>query len=122
MPFDLTVHVEDRPGVLAALGEATGRAGINLDGFCCLVVEGRGVGHLLVEDGEAARKVLADAGFRVGEPREVLVVEAEDRPGALGALARRFANAGVNLELAYVSAGGRLVLGPDDLARGRSAL
>jgi hypothetical protein len=122
VPFDLTVHVEDQPGVLAALGEATGRAGINLDGFCCLVVEGKGVGHLLVEDGEAARKVLADAGFRVGEPREVLVVEAEDRPGALGALARRFANAGVNLELAYVSAGGRLVLGPDDLARGRSAL
>ena len=119
MPFDLTVCVEDAPGVLAALGEATGKAGINLDGFGCMDMEGRGVCHLLVEDGEGARKALADAGFQVSEPREVLVVQAADRPGALGALARRLTNVEVNLEFAYVSAGSRLVLGLDDLARGR---
>jgi len=111
--------VADAPGVLAALGEAIGAAGINLDGFGCMDMEGRGVCHLLVEDGEGARKALADAGFQVSEPREVLVVQAADRPGALGALARRLTNAGVNLEFAYVSAGSRLVLGLDDLARGR---
>jgi hypothetical protein len=29
---DLTVILEDRPGTLADLGEATGRAGINIEG------------------------------------------------------------------------------------------
>jgi hypothetical protein len=120
--FDLSVSVDDRPGMLAVLGEATGRAGINLGGFCFAVVEGRGVGHVLVEDGEAAHRLLTDAGFQVGEPREVLVVDGEDRPGVLGGLARRFAAAGVNLEFAYLAAGGQLVLGPDDLARARSVL
>jgi hypothetical protein len=122
VPFDITVHVEDRPGTLARLGEATGRAGVNLDGICGLTVEGRGVGHILVEDGEAAHRLLADAGFQVSEPREVLVVDVEDRPGALGEVARWLADAGLNLEFVYLAGGGRLVLGPDDLARARSAL
>jgi hypothetical protein len=122
MPFDLTVQVNDRPGRLAALGEATGQAGINLDGFCFLVVEGKGVGHILVEDPKVAQSLLAAAGFQMGEPREVLVVEGKDRPGTLGAVVRRFTDAGVNLDFAYLTAGGRLVLGPDDLVRARSVL
>lgn len=122
MPFDITVHVEDRPGTLATLGETTGKAGVNLDGICGLTVEGKGVGHILVEDSEAAHRVLADAGFEVSDPREVLVVDVEDRPGALGEVARRLADARVNLEFVYLAAGSRLVLGADDLARARSAL
>ena len=31
---DLTMILEDRPGRLADLGEATGNAGINIEGVC----------------------------------------------------------------------------------------
>ena len=35
MATDLAVTVEDKPGELANLDEATGRAGINIDGMRC---------------------------------------------------------------------------------------
>jgi hypothetical protein len=55
MPKDLTVILEDRPGKLADLGEATGRAGINIDGLCAMVGDGKGFVHILVEDAAATR-------------------------------------------------------------------
>jgi hypothetical protein len=51
---DLTVILEDRPGTLGDLGEATGRAGINIEGVCGITEGGRGVIHVLVGDADAA--------------------------------------------------------------------
>ena len=53
---DLTVIMEDRPGKLAELGEATGRAGVNIEGLCAMVGDGKGFIHLLVQDEAAARR------------------------------------------------------------------
>jgi hypothetical protein len=123
MAKDLTVILEDRPGTLADLGEATGGAGINIEGMCGTTVEGKGVIHILVDDAAGARKALEDTGIEVGEERDVLVVEVEDRPGTMGEVARRVADAGANVQLAYTSFGGvRLVLGVDDLERARAAV
>jgi hypothetical protein len=120
---DLTVILEDRPGRLADLGEATARAGINIDGVCATTQEGRGVIHILVEDAAATRAALSDAGIEVGGERDVLVVDVEDRPGTMGEVARRLASAGVNIELAYTTFGAvRLVLGVDDVDKARAAL
>ena len=47
---DLTVIMDDQPGKLADLGEATGRAGVNIAGLCAMVGDGRGFIHVLVED------------------------------------------------------------------------
>jgi hypothetical protein len=123
MAKDLTVILEDQPGTLADLGEATGRAGINIEGFCGIPVEGRGTIHILVEDAAAARKALEDAGIEVADERDVLVAEVEDRPGTMGEVARRLADAGVNIELAYTTFGGvQVVLGVDDLEKARAAV
>jgi hypothetical protein len=123
MAKDLTVMLEDRPGALAELGEATGTAGANIEGVCAVTEEGRGVVHILVEDVGAARQALQDAGLDVAEERDVLVVEVEDRPGTMGDVARRMADAGVNIELAYTTFGRvRLVLGVDDLDKARAAV
>lgn len=123
MAWDITVTLEDRPGTLAHLGEATGAAGINIDGACGFPCqEGTAVDHLLVEDAGAARQALEAAGVDVGVEREVLVVDFEDRPGEFGRIARRMANAGVNIDLFYLAAGTRIVLGVDDLDAARAAL
>jgi hypothetical protein len=123
MAKDLTVMLEDRPGALAELGEATGTAGVNIEGVCAVTEEGRGVVHILVEDVGAARQALQGAGLGVAEERDVLVVEVEDRPGTMGDVARRMADAGVNVELAYTTFGRvRLVLGVDDLEKARAAV
>jgi hypothetical protein len=122
---DLTVILEDRPGELARLGEATGRAGVNIEGMCALTGEGRGYIHILVADEAAstARRALEDAGMGVADEREVLVANIQDRPGTLGELARRLAEANVNIELVYTTFGGiRIVIATDDLHAARAAL
>ncbi len=103
MTKDLTVILEDRPGTLADVGEALGKAGINIEGGCGFPCEGEGVFHILVEDAAAARRALEEIGLEVRGERQVLVLEIEDRPGALGEVSRRIANAGVNIDLVYLA-------------------
>jgi hypothetical protein len=124
MPKDLTVILQDRPGELARLGQATGEAGVNLQGMCAFTGEGRGIIHVLVDDAKAAaaRQALEEAGMGVADEREVLVVDIEDRPGTLGELARSLAEASVNIELAYTTFGVKLVVATDDIDSARAAL
>jgi hypothetical protein len=125
MPTDLTVVLTDEPGELAKLGQATGAVGVNIEGMCAFTGEGRGIIHLLVADSAAARAVnaLRQAGMRVADQREVLVVDIDDRPGSLGEMALELADAGVNIELLYTTYGGvKVVIATDDLESARQAL
>ncbi len=122
MAKDLTVILEDRPGTLADLGEALGKAGINIDGMCGIPCEGKGVIHILVEDAAGARRALEESGLEVSGEREVLVRDLGDRPGELGEMARKIADAGVNIDLIYIAANTRGVIGADDLEKARAAL
>jgi hypothetical protein len=117
---DLSIVLENRPGALAELGEALGRAGVSVEGGGAWVVDGKGIAHFFVEDGTAARIALEAAGIRVLEEREVLVQRLkQDVPGQLGLLTRRMAEAGVNIEVLYSDHDHQLILVVDDIARGR---
>ena len=122
MAKDLTVILEDRPGTLADMGEALGKAGINIDGMCGLPFEGKGVIHILVDDAAEAQRVLEGGGFEVSGASEVLLLEVENRPGSLGETARKIADAGVNIEIIYVASNNRLVVSVDNLEQARTAL
>ena len=122
MAKNLTIHLEDRPGALAEMGEALGKSVVNIDGICGVSCEGVGVLNILVEDAAAARSVVKQAGFEVQIERDVLVVNIVDRPGELGNIARTLANAGVNIDLLYLTASMDLVIGVDDLEKAQSAL
>lgn len=122
MATDLTIYLDDRPGQVAAVGEALGAAGVNIDGGFALVVGGQGIMHVLVEDSQAARRALSEANFEVREATEVVVLEVADRPGALGEVTRRIAEAGINLTLFYLATATRVVLGAEDVERIREVL
>jgi hypothetical protein len=123
MPTNLTVIVEDGPGVLADLGEATGRAGVNIEGLCAVTGDGKGFIHLLVEDASAARGALEEAGFGIADEREAVVVDLHDKPGAMGEIARDLAAAGVGIDVAYtIFTGVRLVIVTEDIEKARAAL
>ncbi len=118
---DLTIALENRPGVLADMGEALGRAGVSVEGGGAWVVDGKGIAHFLFADGSAARKVLEAAGIQILAEREVLAQRLkQDVPGQLGLLTRRMAEAGVNIEVLYSDHDHRLILVVDDLAKGRA--
>lgn len=122
MATDLTVILENRPGTLAQAAEALGSAGVNIDGSCGFPCEGVGVFHVVVQDATTARSALKGAGFEVRGEREVLVLDIEDKPGALGETCRRIADAGVNVDLQYLATGTRVVLGADDIEKARGAI
>jgi hypothetical protein len=120
---DLTVIMDDQPGKLADLGEATGRAGVNIMGLCAVVGDGKGFIHLLVEDEAAARRALGEAGISVADEREAVVVDLHDKPGAMGEVARDLAEAGVNIDVAYtIFTGVRLVILTEDVEAAHQAL
>ena len=120
---DLTVIMEDQPGKLAELGEATGQAGVNIKGLCAMVGDGKGFIHILVENAAAARKALEGAGIGVADEREAVVVDLHDKPGAMGEITRDLAEAGVNIDVAYtIFTGVRLVILTDDVEKARTAL
>jgi hypothetical protein len=117
---DLAILLENRPGALADMGEALGRAGVSVEGGGAWVVDGKGVAHFLFEDGAAARRALEAAGIQVLAEREVLVQRLKQgTPGQLGLLTRRMADAGINIEVLYSDHDHQLILVVDDLARGR---
>ncbi len=122
MTIDLTVILEDRPGTLADVGEALGKAGINIEGLCGFPSEGKGVLHLLVEDEPTARRALEEAGLQVHSERQVLILDVEDRPGEFGSICRRIANAGINIDLVYLATNTRLAVGADDLDKARAVI
>jgi hypothetical protein len=110
MASDLTVTLEDRPGALADMGDALGRAGVNIDGVAGATGSGSPQIHILVEDAEAARAALTEAGIEVGPAKDVVKMGFEDRPGELGEIGRRIADTGTNIEVVYISCDGQLVL------------
>jgi hypothetical protein len=120
---DLTVIMDDQPGKLADLGEATGKAGVNIEGLCAMVGDGKGFIHILVRDEEGAKKALAEAGIEVADEREAVIVDLHDKPGAMGEIARDLAEAGVNIDVAYtIFTGVRLVILTEDVEAAREAL
>jgi hypothetical protein len=122
MAKDLTVYLEDRPGTLADLGEALGKAGVNIEGGCGVQDDGKESFHLLFEDAAAARQAIEAAGVKVQGERDVIVADVANSPGALGTIARGIADAGVNIELIYMASNNRLVIGASDLDKARATL
>ncbi|HEX9121751.1 MAG TPA: ACT domain-containing protein [Actinomycetota bacterium] len=123
MATDLTIVVEDRPGELARVGEALGGAGVNIEGLAGFGFEGRGVIHVLVEDAAAARAALEGAGIAVSGAADALVMPVEadvDRPGALGEMARKVADAGINFSAVYLATKNRAVAVTTDNAKALS--
>lgn len=119
--FDVAIILEDKPGELARMGEALGAAGISVEGGGGWVVDGKGYMHFLFDDGEAARKALEIAGIKVAAVREVVLQKLrQDVPGQLGMIARRMADAGVNIEVVYSDHANQLCLVVDDYEKGKA--
>jgi hypothetical protein len=136
---DVAIELEDRPGALAEMGEALGRAGVSIEGGGAWVVNGvsapgeavdpllalkcQAVAHFLFENGAAARNALEAAGIKVLAVRDVVVQRLnQDEPGQLGKITRRMAEAGVNIEVLYSDHANQLILVVDDIVKARQVV
>jgi hypothetical protein len=118
---DLAIALENRPGALAEMGEALGKAGVSVEGGGAWVVDGKAVAHFLFKDGAAARRALEAKGIKVLAESEVVVQLLKQAvPGQLGQLARRMADAGINIEAIYSDHDNQLILVVDNTEKARA--
>ena len=114
MATEFRVILEDRPGTLARLGSVLGDARVNIEAIQGVSLAGQGIVQFVPNDPNQAAHALDAAGFSYTR-REVLIVRILDEPGMLGDVALVMARAGVNIDSVYVTTGGQVVLGVDDL-------
>jgi hypothetical protein len=92
------IELENKPGSLAQVAEALGERGINITSISGVTAGNAGALGVLTNDESGTREVLKSAGIKVREIG-LVSVSLENKPGALGQVARKLADAGVNIEL-----------------------
>ena len=114
---EFTVHLSNRPGMLATLTEQLASAGINIEALAAFGIDERGVVRLIVDDSVTTRSVLSKAGMTFVE-RPIQVIQLSHQPGALATMARQLADAGINIDAVYLlrssAEGLEFAIGVDD--------
>jgi len=122
----LSVALENVPGQLSRLCRVMAQAKVNIRGISVSDSADISTIRLVASDPAAAKNALREAGLSFVS-QEVLVVELEDKPGALEEVAARLGDAGLNVLYIYgtgdvVGGKARLVIRVDDVNRARQAL
>ncbi len=114
--YDFTIAAPHTKGSLANLAEEMGREKINIEGLCAVEHNEGVIFHLLTTDKVATTRAITKIGYKVTRETEVIVERIEDRPGMLGKVTRRLADAGINLTTVYLATDTRLVLGCENVS------
>ena len=96
----VSVWVEDRPGMLGEVASALGAKKVNIVAFMAGVIGGRGGIRLVVDKPAAAKKIFAERGWETSE-EDVIQITLGDKPGTLGKAATKLGEAGINIRYAY---------------------
>ena len=119
------VELQNRPGGLAALAEAIAERGINITNVVGATCGGSGSLGIITND-EASTKTVLDGGSFSYRQIDLVTAALDDKPGTLGAAARRLADAGVNIELLLPTGmeGGKIsvAFGVDNASAAQQAL
>jgi hypothetical protein len=117
VPSDLRIALPNRPGALASALDSLARQGIRVESACGDLRPGERWGylHLLVEDGDRARVILERDKIEVISQHQVEVINVETGVGALLELLRSFLDRGENVDVIYMTAGSKWVVGTESM-------
>lgn len=77
-------------------------AGVNISAVVAPEIRGRGKVRLLVDSPDKAKDALKAAKIRFSE-EEAISIELDNRPGTLGEIAEKLAQAKINIKYAYAT-------------------
>jgi hypothetical protein len=98
----ITVFLENVPGRLATLCNTLEDRGVNLQAMTTSEASEYGVVRMIVDDVDTATEALREVDLPFSTV-DVLGIEVSDEPGALGKVAVQLAEAGLNVDYAYVT-------------------
>ena len=93
---EIFVVLENKPSTLGDLCSHLAENGINIEAIGVF----QDAAKLMVKNVNKAMKILSKLDYTT-ELREVLLVQLEDRPGALSEMATKLGNKGINIEYCY---------------------
>ena len=97
----LVIRAEHKPGTLAQICSELAKVAVNITAIMAANTEEHGI-RIVAAPHAAAKKVLD--GLRISYTEEpAIAVRLGDRPGALGRVTRKLADAGINVTYAYGS-------------------
>ena len=97
---ELTVWMENKPGTLAVMAEALGKAKINILAFMTDEAEGQSRVRLVTDSPAKAGKTVTGLSLRFSE-EEVVGVILANKPGTVAEAAGKLGNAGININHGY---------------------
>ena len=122
----LSLFLENKPGTLAAVCQALANRKINIYALSVSDAVDHAVVRVVVSDPLAALHLLGEHGTMVVE-RNVLLIEANNKPGELADIAKKLARHRINIEYAYTAAPpnadcGVMILRVDNMTKAKSVL
>ena len=99
----LTLTTPDKPGMLAEVTGVLAAQGVNIEAICAYGMKGEAVFYLVTQDNTKAKQTFQAKGWQVKE-EEVVLVELENRPGALAAISNKLKTQNSNLSYCYGTA------------------
>lgn len=96
----LALFLDNKPGTLARVCEALSKAKINIYAIATSDTVDHSVVRMVVSNPRDALLLFEEHGTLVVES-EVLLIEGDNRPGALARICNRLGDAGVNIEYCY---------------------
>ena len=99
---ELTVTTKNAVGSLAAVAEALGGVGVNIEAISCYGIGEKAIFRIMTGDVTSAVKALSRVPDLEVSESDALVLKMINRPGELGKIMRKLANQGISLESLYI--------------------
>lgn len=101
----LSIVVPNAPSSLAKVGDRLRSANVNISAITCTEGHPNTTIHLIVDDSETAKIVLKELGHV--STHDVIALVLKNKPGAIAAIARECAAAGINIHNIYTTTYGK---------------
>ncbi len=97
----ISFMMTDRAGLLSEVTDALGAAKVNINAVCAYGMQNEATFMLTADSIAKAKKALAPLGVVELKENEVFAVEMTNKPGELQKVAKKLADAGINIIYTY---------------------
>jgi len=102
---EIRLSMPNRVGLLSEVTTAVAKAKVNINAVCAYAMENNAFFNLITNSNAKAKKALAPLGFGI-EEKDVIQMELPNKPGELQKVAKKIADAGIDIEFIYATTAG----------------